>query len=105
MAEGAAGAATYCLQAPTTSLYDNARIRFDYLKESLPVLGENVEDCASLVHDLRRSKQESEVVCIQKAIDITLDAHRSAARSIAPGAYEYHIRADIERVFIHGKTI
>src|SRR5690606_20182149 len=48
---------------------------------------------------LRSIKQPEELRLMQKAIDITADAHRAAMRSTAPGMHEYELQAIIEYVF------
>lgn len=53
----------------------------------------------SILADLREVKTEEELRFIQRAIDITVAAHREAFRSIEPGLREYEVEAVIEYVF------
>lgn len=48
---------------------------------------------------LRMVKTEEELTLLQRAIDITVAAHREAMRSLEPGMHEYEIEALIEYVF------
>jgi Xaa-Pro aminopeptidase len=49
--------------------------------------------------DMRRSKSDEELRLMRKAVDITLEAHRYLARSIAPEVYEYEVQAAAEYTF------
>jgi Xaa-Pro aminopeptidase len=53
----------------------------------------------TLTNSLRRIKSEEEISSMQKAIDITITAHREAYKSMEPGLYEHQIEAVIEYVF------
>lgn len=53
----------------------------------------------SVLTELREVKTEEELRFLQRAIDITAEAHREALRAIEPGRYEYEIEAAIEYVF------
>jgi Xaa-Pro aminopeptidase len=53
----------------------------------------------SMLTELREVKTEEELRFLQKAIDITAEAHREALRAIEPGLYEYEVEAVIEYVF------
>lgn len=48
---------------------------------------------------LRTVKQAEELRLMQRAIDITAEAHRMAMRTASPGMYEYEVEAVIEYVF------
>ena len=54
----------------------------------------------SILSELRMDKQDEELRLLRRAIDITMDAHREAARSIAPGMHEYEVQAIVEYVFV-----
>ena len=53
----------------------------------------------SILTELREVKTEEELRFLQRAIDITAEAHREALRALEPGLYEYQIEAVIEYVF------
>ena len=48
---------------------------------------------------LRMHKTEEELALMQRAIDITADAHRALMQTLQPGQYEYQAEALIEYVF------
>ncbi len=67
------------------------------LREEVPTI--TVNNLYTDLVDMRRKKSEEEVRLLQKAIDITLDAHRNLARAIRPGVYEYEVQAIAEYTF------
>jgi Xaa-Pro aminopeptidase len=52
-----------------------------------------------ILSELRARKEPEELFLLQRAIDITTEAHLEAIRSIEPGMHEYEIEAVIEFVF------
>lgn len=52
-----------------------------------------------LLHELRLFKSKDEVKLMQRAADISVEAHRAAMRAAKPGVREYELQADLERVF------
>lgn len=58
-----------------------------------------VRNVASAVLKLRAYKSETELALIRRATDITVQAHRDAARAVQNGGFEYEVQADVERVF------
>ena len=52
-----------------------------------------------LLHELRLFKSKDEIRLMQKAADITVQAHRAAMHAVRPGVHEYELQAEIERVF------
>jgi len=52
-----------------------------------------------LLAALRIKKSPAELRLIRAAIRATIDAHRAAARKIAPGVYEYEVEAVIQEAF------
>jgi Xaa-Pro aminopeptidase len=52
-----------------------------------------------LLHELRLFKSRDEVKLMQRAADISIEAHRAAMRAATPGIREYELQADLERVF------
>ncbi|MDW7681895.1 MAG: M24 family metallopeptidase, partial [bacterium] len=52
-----------------------------------------------LTGSMRRIKTSDEIALIQKAVDITIQAHQEAFKSMRPGLYEYQIEAIIEFIF------
>ncbi len=56
-------------------------------------------DIQGAISRLRLVKAPTEIALIEKAVDITLAAHRAAAAAIAPEAWEYQAEAAIEYEF------
>ncbi len=52
-----------------------------------------------LLHDLRLFKSKDELKLMQRAADISIEAHRAAMRAARPGVHEYELQAEVERVF------
>lgn len=73
-------------------LLDRAGGRY---RESIEL--ENVE---FLLGEMRRIKSAGEVKLLQRAIDITAEAHRDLARLAAPGRYEYELEATIVAAYL-----
>jgi len=67
------------------------------LRESVPTL--SINNLYDDLVDMRRNKSEEEVRLLQRAVDITLDAHRNLAQVIRPGVYEYEVQAMAEYTF------
>ena len=58
-----------------------------------------IVDPAVLLHEMRRVKDDGEIVLMQRAVDITRDAHTAAMAAARPGAHEYEIEAILRREF------
>ena len=52
-----------------------------------------------LLDEMRLFKSAEEVKLMQRAADISVEAHRAAMRAARPGIHEYELQAEIERVF------
>lgn len=52
-----------------------------------------------LLDELRLFKSKDELKLMQRAADISVEAHRAAMRAARPGVREYELQAEIERVF------
>jgi len=76
-----------------TDLADNVR----EIRKAVP--GGKVEDLAPAIALHRQVKSDTELGMLEKAIDITMKAHRAAAGMIAPGTMEYEVEAIIEYEF------
>lgn len=50
--------------------------------------------------EMRKVKSPAEVMLLQKAIDITGEAHRDIAANLKPGVYEYEVQALLEAAFM-----
>jgi Xaa-Pro aminopeptidase len=52
-----------------------------------------------LVHEMRMLKTADEISIMQRAAEISLDAHRAAARICRDGRFEYELEAELAHVF------
>lgn len=59
-----------------------------------------VTNVAHLIWEMRKVKSAAEIELLQKAVDITNEAHRDVARTIKPGVYEYQVQAALEYAFM-----
>ena len=59
----------------------------------------SVTDVTPVLGEMRKVKSGTEAQLLQKAIDITAEAHHDAALTIKPGVYEYKVQAVIEDAF------
>jgi Xaa-Pro aminopeptidase len=59
-----------------------------------------VADATPLVAKLRVKKSETEIAAIQHATDVSIKAHRSAWKRLAPGQYEYQVAASLLYAFL-----
>jgi Xaa-Pro aminopeptidase len=58
-----------------------------------------IVDAATVVHESRLKKSKLELAAMQRAIDITRDAHVEAMARCAPGMYEYEVEAILRGIF------
>ena len=79
----------------------NGRVReYQFAERARAELpGVQVASAADAVGDMRRIKSAPEIALLQKAIDITGEAHRDIAQSLRPGMYEYEVQAVLEAAF------
>jgi len=84
---------------PSGPAADFTRERYfvDSLRRQAP--GVRIEDVSPFLAEMRKIKSPAEVQLIQKAVDITAEAHRDTARAIRPGVYEYEVQAALEYAF------
>jgi len=59
-------------------------------------------DPARVLHELRLIKDDDEMATLQRAADLTCEAHCAAMRGTAPGVYEYELESIIEHCFRRG---
>ena len=58
-----------------------------------------IVDPRLLVHEMRLHKSDEEIDLMQRAANISLDAHHRAARLAQPNRYEYELEAELGHVF------
>lgn len=56
-------------------------------------------DPATIVHEMRVIKTDSEIEFMQRAADIAAEAHCEAMKNVRPGMKEYQVEALIEQIF------
>jgi Xaa-Pro aminopeptidase len=59
----------------------------------------SIVDAGTVVHESRLKKSEREISAMQRAIDITRDAHVAAMAQAAPGMFEYEVEAILRGIF------
>ena len=66
---------------------------------SAPPPVEEIVDPRGLLHEMRLFKSNDEVALMRRAAEISVTAHRAAARLALPGRYEYELEAELYRHF------
>jgi len=59
----------------------------------------SIVDPATVVHEARLKKSSLEIAAMQRAVDITRDAHVEAMAQAAPGMFEYEVEAILRGIF------
>src|SRR5450432_825535 len=59
----------------------------------------SIVDAGTVVHESRLKKSKLELASMQRAIDITRDAHVEAMAKAAPGMFEYEVEAILRGIF------
>jgi len=57
-----------------------------------------LKDIAPQLYAMRQVKSEGELALMQKAMDVSMDAHFDAMRTMRPGLYEYQIAARMKEI-------
>jgi Xaa-Pro aminopeptidase len=60
----------------------------------------DISDAAPLIAKLRVKKSAAELAAIQRATDVSLDAHRAVWKRMAAGMYEYQLEATLVDTFL-----
>jgi len=58
----------------------------------------NLKDIAPQLYAMRQVKSEGELALLQKAMDVSVDAHFDAMRTMRPGLFEYQIAARMKEI-------
>jgi len=79
----------------------SGRVReYEFVQQARRELpGVQVASVADILGDMRQIKSASEISLLQKAIDITAEAHRDIMLNLKPGMYEYEVQAILEAAF------
>jgi len=73
------------------------------LKEGAPE--RTFRELAPILHSMRKAKSPTEIVLLQKAIDITGEANEEVIRAIEPGKFEYQLEGKIIGAFLDGGAL
>ncbi len=68
----------------------------EWVKATAP--GATLKDAAPAISAMRQVKSAGELALLQKAIDLSVDAHLDAMKQMKPGLYEYQIAARMKEV-------
>jgi len=77
--------------------YPHAQVWSDWLRKQAP--GAALEDVAPKIAALRQVKSPGEIALITRAVEVSVDAHLEAMKTLRPGEYEYQVAARMQ--FIH----
>jgi Xaa-Pro aminopeptidase len=71
--------------------YPHEKEVVDWLQQSAPQI--KLQDIRGQIATLRQIKSPGEIAFLQRAIDLSVDAHLEAMRMMRPGLYEYQVAA------------
>jgi Xaa-Pro aminopeptidase len=80
--------------------YPHEKAVTDWLQLAVPQ--EKLKDVRQQINALRQIKSAGELAFLQKAIDVSLDAHLEAMKMMRPGLYEYQVGAKMVEVHAWG---
>jgi Xaa-Pro aminopeptidase len=72
----------------------------DWLQQAAPQI--KLKDVRAQISAMRQIKSPGEIAFLQRAIDLSLDAHLEAMRMMRPGLYEYQVAAKMIEVHAMG---
>ena len=76
--------------------YPHEKEVVDWLQQATPQI--KLQDIRAQINAMRQIKSPGELAFLQRAIDLSLDAHLEAMRMMRPGLYEYQIGARMVEV-------
>src|SRR6267154_3822781 len=76
--------------------YPHEKEVVDWLQQAAPQV--KLQDIRSQINAMRQIKSPGELAFLQRAIDLSLDAHLEAMRMMRPGLYEYQVAAKMVEV-------
>jgi Xaa-Pro aminopeptidase len=80
--------------------YPHEKEVVDWLQQAAPQI--KLKDVRALISAMRQVKSPGEIAFLQRAIDLSLDAHLEAMRMMRPGLYEYQVAAKMIEVHAMG---
>jgi Xaa-Pro aminopeptidase len=84
------------LPPPNEEGYPHFTDSVTLIREAIP--HSNLKDIAPQLYAMRQIKSEGELALMQKAIDLSIDAHFDAMKSMHPGLFEYQIAARMKEI-------
>lgn len=93
------GGAILTLNPDTPNGYIDQRLVLGRIVELLPSLTDLLVDISPIVANMRRSKDQSEIELLYKAVEITALAQEAAAQAMDDGATEAEVQASLEYMF------
>ncbi len=91
----------YTLLPGVTDLgYPHARNWYNWLAQQLPQV--RFAEAAGVIGALRQVKSPSELKLLERAIELSVDAHLEAMRMVRPGLFEYEVAARMEYIHKRG---
>jgi Xaa-Pro aminopeptidase len=76
--------------------YPHFTVGNEWIKATVPAA--TIKDAAPAIYALRQVKSPGELELLQKAIDLSVDAHLDAMKTMKPGLFEYQIAARMKEV-------
>jgi Xaa-Pro aminopeptidase len=76
--------------------YPHEKEVVNWIQESLPQI--KLKDIRGPINAMRQIKSPGEIAFLQRAVDLSLDAHLEAMRMMRPGLYEYQVAAKMVEV-------
>jgi len=80
------------------NLYTTGSEAMENLRRIAPL--RNIQDVKGRLGNLRMNKSENEIARIQRATDVSVDAHRAAWKALRPGQFEYQIAGVMTATFM-----
>jgi Xaa-Pro aminopeptidase len=85
---------------PEDTGFPHASVWSEWLAEAAPQV--SWQDVAPAIGAMRQIKSPGEIALLTKAIDLSIDAHLIAMRTVRPGLYEYQVAARMVETHLWG---
>lgn len=69
---------------------------YEWIKATVPT--ETIKDGAPAIYAMRQVKSAAELELLEKAIDLSVDAHIDAMKTMKPGLFEYQVAARMKQI-------
>lgn len=94
------GGSVFTLTPDAPNGYLDQRLLLGRLATFVPSLTACLVDISAIVANMRRTKDQSEIEQMYKAVEVTALAHEAAAQAIHNGATEAEVQASLEYMFV-----